>query len=230
QDHSNGLGIFVLEIGREHVGLHVGKLLPHVAAGRPTDFLHDGIDLVLAEEAQQQALGGVGIARQRPVGRNGGDELDHQVVEHFLGDRAQAHHGAAELLDLEFVQLVEDWLAVVGPQRQQQGRGLLVAGEDALVGIADNQLLATGYGGGQVWLFGRLGNKGHETYAALPSQSRTISAAWRGFSSTRVPTVLRVWSWVSPIDLALATQAGVLSTGPSSSGSGMTWPSALSTP
>ncbi|MNL33974.1 hypothetical protein D3C87_1559130 [compost metagenome] len=62
EHHGNGLGIFVLEIGGEHVGLHVGELLPHVAAGRPADFFHDGVHLVGGQETQQQPLGGVGIA------------------------------------------------------------------------------------------------------------------------------------------------------------------------
>ena len=44
QHHGDGLRIFVLQIVGEHLLLHVGELLPHVAAGRPADFLHDVAD------------------------------------------------------------------------------------------------------------------------------------------------------------------------------------------
>src|SRR5690606_14174714 len=124
-----------------------------------------------------------------------------------MGDRAETHHGTAQLLYLEIVELVEDRLAIIGTERQQERGSLLVARQHALF-AAHLQLLADG--GGRC-VVGGLRYQGHGGYAALPSQSRTISAACLGFSSTRSPTILRVWSWVSPIDFALATQAGVLS-------------------
>src|SRR5690606_31892960 len=189
--------------------------------------------LFLRQEAQQQPLGGIGIARERAVGGNGGDEFDHQIVEHFLGDRAQAGHGAAELLDLQFVQFIEDRLAIIGAQRQQQRGRLFIAGQHALIGVvAHHQLPVIGGGHGILRLRGG-SCQSHVDHAALPSQSRTISAAWRGFSSTSVPTVLSVCSWVSPMDLALATQAGVLSRPVSASAlnaSTLTSPSAPNTP
>ena len=78
EHHGDGLRVLVLQIVGEHVFLHVGELLPHVAAGRAADLFHDGIDALGRQEGQQQALGGVGIARDVAVGGDRGDELDEQ--------------------------------------------------------------------------------------------------------------------------------------------------------
>ena len=52
QHDGDGLRVFVLEVVGEHLFLHVGELLPHVAAGRAADLVHDAGD----------ALGAAGIA------------------------------------------------------------------------------------------------------------------------------------------------------------------------
>ena len=204
EHHRDGLRVFVLEVGGEDVLLHVGELLPHVAAGGSADFFHDRIDAIGRKEAQQKALRRFGIAGDGAFRADGGDELGKQRVEHLLGDRAHAHHGAREHLDLDLVELLEDRPAEIGAQGEQQHGGLLVSGEVALRGVAADDEL----GKRMIELLGR---GAAMDYAApvLVIQSRTISAACLGFSSTRVPTVLRVAAWASPCERALAIQAGI---------------------
>ncbi len=70
QHHRDGLRVFVLEIVRQHLFLHVGELFPHVAAGGAADFVHDAADALGRQILLQQALGGVVVAEQRAGGRH----------------------------------------------------------------------------------------------------------------------------------------------------------------
>ena len=70
QHHRHGLRVFVLEIVRQHLFLHVGELLPHVAAGGAADFVHDAVHALGRQVLLQQALGGVVVAEQRARGRH----------------------------------------------------------------------------------------------------------------------------------------------------------------
>ena len=75
QHDGDGLRIFVLEIVRQHLFLHVGELLPHVAAGGAADLVHDAADALRRQVLLQQPLGGVVVAEQRARGRQPADEF-----------------------------------------------------------------------------------------------------------------------------------------------------------
>ena len=77
----DGLRIFVLQIVGEHLFLHVGELLPHVAAGGSADFLHDVGDAVGRQELVQQPFGRVEIAQQRAGRREPADEFEQQAFD-----------------------------------------------------------------------------------------------------------------------------------------------------
>ena len=57
QHHRDGLRVFVLQIVGEHRLVHVAELVPHGAARRAADLLHQGVDLVARHEGGEQALG-----------------------------------------------------------------------------------------------------------------------------------------------------------------------------
>ena len=67
------------------------------------------------------------LPETEPLAEIDGDELGKERVEHFLGDRAHAHHGARQDLDLHLVEFFEDGTAEIGTEREQQHGGLLVA-------------------------------------------------------------------------------------------------------
>ena len=81
QHDGDGLRVFVLQIVGQHLLIHVGQLVPHGAAGRTADLLHDGVDLVLAHDLGQQALGAVEGTDQRAGGGNLFGEFDEQSFD-----------------------------------------------------------------------------------------------------------------------------------------------------
>ena len=81
----DGLRIFVLEIVRQHRLVHVGELVPHGAAGRSADFLHDLGDFFPGMNAGDHPLGGFVGAHQRAGARHLRDEIDQQLLDHARG-------------------------------------------------------------------------------------------------------------------------------------------------
>ncbi len=92
QHHGDGLRIFVLEIVGEHLLLHVGELLPHIASRRPADFLHDGADAFGRKELLQQALGGVVVTHDRTRSGHARDEFEQKIFDLLGLDRAERRH------------------------------------------------------------------------------------------------------------------------------------------
>src|SRR5690606_23723478 len=106
--------------------------------------------------------------------------------------------------------------------RQQQHGGLLVPGQPPLIGVLAYDELLAGHRllGGLRVVGGLYGLRRHLLpHAALDNQSRTMSAACLGFSSTSSPTVFNVCACASPSDLALSIQAGRRGLGRSASSS-----------
>ena len=90
QHHRDGLRVFVLEIVRQHLFLDVGELLPHVAAGRAADLVHDAADALRRQVLLQQPLGGVVVAEQRAGGRQPADEFQQQRLDQLRVRRCRA--------------------------------------------------------------------------------------------------------------------------------------------
>src|SRR5690606_1121860 len=57
QHYGDRLRIFILQIARENGFVHIAELFPHGATGRATNFIHDRVDAIFGEEAEQEALG-----------------------------------------------------------------------------------------------------------------------------------------------------------------------------
>jgi hypothetical protein len=86
----NRLRVLVLEVVREHLFLHVGELLPHVAAGGTADLVHDRADPLGRQILLQQAFGGLVAAHERARGRHAGDEFKQEIFDDVGFDRADA--------------------------------------------------------------------------------------------------------------------------------------------
>ena len=56
EDDGDSLRVFVLEVVGEHHLVDVAELVPHRAAGRTADLLHDVVDAVLAEDLGEEPL------------------------------------------------------------------------------------------------------------------------------------------------------------------------------
>ena len=93
EHHRDGLRVFVLQVVGEHVVVHVGELLPHVAARRPADLLHDLDDTLGRQIGLQQPLGVVEIAHHGARGRHLADEFEHEHLDRVGFERAEMRHG-----------------------------------------------------------------------------------------------------------------------------------------
>jgi hypothetical protein len=82
-----------LEIVGEHLFLHVGELLPHVAAGGAADLLHDRADPLGRQVLLQQAFGRLVAAHERARGRHARDEFKQEIFDDVGFDRADGRHG-----------------------------------------------------------------------------------------------------------------------------------------
>ena len=73
QHDGDRLRVFVLQVVRQHRLVHVAELVPHGAAGRPADLLHDLRHAVPRQGALQQPLGAFEaadeVAHARPCSR-----------------------------------------------------------------------------------------------------------------------------------------------------------------
>ena len=121
--HRDGLRVFVLEIVREHLFLHVGELLPHVAAGRPADFLHDAADPLRRQVLLQQPLGRVVVAEQGSGRRHARDEFEQKVLDRLGLDRAKRGHHDRKLTQFVVVEQLPDLLAMLFAEREHQHGG-----------------------------------------------------------------------------------------------------------
>ena len=135
QHHRHGLRVFVLEIVRQHLFLHVGELFPHVAAGGAADLVHDAADALLRQVLLQQALGGVVVAEQGARGRHARDEFQQQLLDRIGVDRAERRHHDGDFAQLVVVEQAEDLAAVLLAERQHQHGRPLRAGQLAAAGI-----------------------------------------------------------------------------------------------
>ena len=125
QHHGDGLRVFVLEVIGEHLLLHVGELLPHVAAGGAADFLHDVADPLRRQVLLQQPLGRVVIAHDRAGRRHARDEFEQQIFDQLGFDRADGRHHDGNLAQLVVVEHAPDLGAVLLAEREHQhGRAL----------------------------------------------------------------------------------------------------------
>ena len=122
QHHRDGLRIFVLQIVGENGFVHVGELVPHGAAGRTADFLHDHADLVGLDEALEQPLGGFVGAHQRAGRGDLRHELDQELFDQARADRAEVGHQLGEFLDLVLVHHRPQLRAMLLAEREQEDR------------------------------------------------------------------------------------------------------------
>jgi hypothetical protein len=129
EHYGHRLRVFVLEIVRQHLFLHVGELFPHVAAGGAADFVHDAGDAILRQELPEQALGRVVIAEQRAGGRQTADEFKQKLFDLFGIDGAERGHDDGDFAQFVIVKQREDLAAILLAERQHQYRGALRAGE-----------------------------------------------------------------------------------------------------
>ncbi len=123
QHDGDGLRVFVLEVVGEHVLLHVGELLPHVAAGRPADLLHDDVDAVGRQELLKQALGGIVVADERAGVAHVEDELDHQLLDELGLHLAEPRHRQRDQPDLLLVEGLPHDVSVLAAEREEENRG-----------------------------------------------------------------------------------------------------------
>jgi hypothetical protein len=141
EHHRHGLRVFVLEIVGEHLLLDVGELLPHVAARRTADLLHDAADPLRRQILLQQPLGRVVGAHHRARGRHARDEFQEQAFDRRRLDGAERRHHHRELAQLVVVEQAPDLGAVLLAERQHEHGGALRTGELAagILGLAARQ-------------------------------------------------------------------------------------------
>ena len=125
----NGLRVLVLQVVGEHLFLHVRELLPHVAAGRPADLVHDAADALRRQVLLQQSLGMVVVAHQRAGSRQLADEFEQQVLDKVPADGAERRHHDRERPQVVVVEQAPDFRPVLIAQREHQHRRALRAGE-----------------------------------------------------------------------------------------------------
>ena len=130
----DGLRVFVLEVVREHLLLHVGELLPHVAAGRPADLLHDAGDALGRQVLLQQPLGRVEVAEQRAGGRQPADEFEHQASTASASTVPSVDITTESSRSSSSSSSFQILLAVLFAERQHQHGGALRAGSWRLPG------------------------------------------------------------------------------------------------
>ena len=125
----HGLRIFVLEIIGEHLFLDVGELLPHVAAGRPADFVHDVADPFGRQILLQQTLGRVIGAHQGARRRHPRHEFKQQILDQLGLDIADRGHDDGDFTQLVVVEQAPDLGAVLFAEREHEHGGALRPGE-----------------------------------------------------------------------------------------------------
>jgi hypothetical protein len=74
-DQSNGLGVLVLKVCRQHLFVHVGEFLPDGAACRAPDLFHDAAKSGLIDILRKKALGAFVAAHQGAFACEGPGEL-----------------------------------------------------------------------------------------------------------------------------------------------------------
>jgi hypothetical protein len=125
EHHRDGLRVLVLEIIGEHVFLHMGQLLPHVAAGGTADFVHDADNALGGQKLLEQAFGRLVIAHDGAGARQPLHELDDQPFDRRGCDGAEGGHRDADLAQLAVVELGPDLRAVLLAERKQENRRAL---------------------------------------------------------------------------------------------------------
>ena len=134
QHDGDSLRVFVLEIIGEHLLLHVGELLPHVAAGRTADFLHDIADPFRRQILLKKPLRRVISPHDRAGGRHARDEFDQQVLNLFGFDRADGRHLNGDQSQFVVVKHAPDLGAVLLAEREHEHRRALGPPQRALGG------------------------------------------------------------------------------------------------
>src|SRR5215510_1833461 len=120
EHHRDGLRVFVLQIVGEDVLLHVGKLLPHVAAGWSADLLHDAADPLGRQILLQQPLGRVIVAQEGTGRRHARDKLEQEILDRPRLHGAERGHDDGELAQLVVVEQGPDLGAVLLAEREHQ--------------------------------------------------------------------------------------------------------------
>ena len=120
--HRHGLRVFVLEIVRQHLFVDVGELLPHVAAGRSADIVHDAADAILRQVLLQQPLGDFVAAEQAARARHEGDEFEQQFLDRFGLDGAERRRRGRHFAQFVVVEQAEDLAAVSLAEREHEHR------------------------------------------------------------------------------------------------------------
>ena len=127
QNHGNGLRVFVLEVIGENLFLDVGELLPHVAAGRSANLVHDSDDALRRQILLQQPLRGVEIAHQGARSRHPRDEFEQHVLDGVGFHGAERRHMDRQFADFVVVKQRPDLAAILLAERQHQDGGALGA-------------------------------------------------------------------------------------------------------
>ena len=105
EHHRDGLRVFVLQIVGEHRLVHVAELVPHGAAGRAADLLHQAVDLFLRQNGGEHALGLFERAHDRARARHARRRTRCTTASTTAdGHDAERGHRLGDFLDLLFVQ------------------------------------------------------------------------------------------------------------------------------
>ena len=128
QHDGDGLGIFVLQVAGENLLADISELVPHGAAGRAADFLHDLGDAVPGQGLQQQALGALEAAEDAAGGAEILYEVDAEILDGIGGDGAKLGHGGGDRPDLVLMHHAEQLAGMLLAEREHQDRCLMKAG------------------------------------------------------------------------------------------------------